>query len=61
MELETYTMILDILVLLNIEKDRRLNMETLSQEELELLYWETVEMEEELSEEIMSEELLRRV
>lgn len=54
-------MILDILVLLNIEKDRRLNMKTLSQEELELLYWETVEMEEELSEEIMSEELLRRV
>lgn len=36
-------------------------MKTLSQEELELLYWETVEMEEELSEEIMSEELLRRV
>lgn len=61
MELEICIMILDILVLLNIEKDRRLNMETLSQEELELLYWETVEMEEELSEEIMSEELLRRV
>lgn len=36
-------------------------MKTLSQEELELLYWETVEMEEELFEEIMSEELLRRV
>lgn len=61
MELEICIMILDILVLLDIEKDRRLNMETLSQEELELLYWETVEMEEELSEEIMSEELLRRV
>ena len=61
MELEICIMILDILVSLNIEKDRRLNMETLSQEELELLYWETVEMEEELSEEIMSEELLRRV